>query len=424
LNHPRYATLTGVTEPLTLKQIQQKVVQPGTFLIDYLVGEDQTIVWIIGKNSFIHEKLDLKREYLEKMVTNLRQPFRDVKEGKIKNLANISFDLKLSQQLYQQVFQTIEKYLEKDNHLIIVPDGILHYLPFEALVTNIEKKQFDRNIIFSRYENAHYLVEKYAISYSPSASVLDPELFISDKKQKKEGQLLAFGNPDFSRARETIKFVEDEKEEASSNYFTLVSRSSRGGIFDQLPKSEEEVKAIAEILKPSTLYIGKDAKEENFKEKSGYFSNVHLATHCILEETQPMYSRIVFAQDDDPIEDGFLHTYEVFNLKLNADLVTLGACETGLGKLSRGEGLIGLTRAFMYAGAPSVVVSLWSVDESTAELMTYFYQNLKNRITKVEALRQAKIKLLSSRGKFLTEKQFSFAQPYLWAPFVLIGEQK
>jgi len=424
LNHPRYAPLTGVTEPLTLKQIQQKVIQPGTFLIEYLVGEDHSIVWVIGKNSFVHEKLDLKRKDLEKRVTDLLQPFRDVKEGKIKNLGNVGFDLKLSQQLYEQIFLPIEKHLQKDNHLIIVPDGILHYLPFEALVTEIEKKEFDRNVIFSRYENAHYLVEKYAISYSPSASVLDPKLFDSNKKSKKEGRLIAFGNPDFGRARETIKLVKDEKEEALSNYYALVSRSSRGGIFDQLPKAEEEVRAIAEILIPSQLYVGKDAKEENFKEKSGDFANIHLATHCIVEENQPMYSRIVFAQDDDSIEDGFLHTYEVFNLKLNSDLVTLGACETGLGKLSRGEGLIGLTRAFMYAGAPSVVVSLWSVDESTAELMTYFYQNLKDGMMKAEALRQAKLKMLSSRGKFTTEKEFSFAQPYLWAPFVLVGEWK
>lgn len=120
----------------------------------------------------------------------------------------------------------------------------------------------------------------------------------------------------------------------------------------------------------------------------------------------------------------FLHTDEVFELNLKADLVTLGACETGLGQLSRGEGLIGLTRAFMYAGAPSVVVSLWSEDESTAELMKLFYQNLRDGMTKVEALRQAKMKLIQSNGVFGGGQKFSFAQPYLWAAFVLLGECK
>jgi CHAT domain-containing protein len=138
-----------------------------------------------------------------------------------------------------------------------------------------------------------------------------------------------------------------------------------------------------------------------------------------VDESQPMYSLIAFAQNEDPKEDGFLHTYEVFNLKLNADLVTLSACETGLGKLSRGEGLIGLTRGFIYAGAPSVLVSLWSVDESTAALMKIFYQNLKSGMSKAEALRRAKLKLIDTQ-----ENGFSFAHPFLWAPFVLVGEAK
>jgi CHAT domain-containing protein len=136
-----------------------------------------------------------------------------------------------------------------------------------------------------------------------------------------------------------------------------------------------------------------------------------------------MYSLIAFTQDDDKTEDGFLHTYEVYNLCFNADLVTLSACETGLGKLSRGEGLIGLTRAFMYAGTPSVLVSLWSVDESTAALMKIFYQNLKEGMSKAEALRQAKLKLLHTRVK-TRDGEMSFAHPFLWAPFVLVGEAK
>lgn len=129
-----------------------------------------------------------------------------------------------------------------------------------------------------------------------------------------------------------------------------------------------------------------------------------------------MYSRIVFALDDDPKEDGFLHAYEVLNLSLNANLVTLSACETGLGKLSRGEGLIGLTNAFLYAGASSVLVSLWSVDESTGLIMKYFYQNLKDGMNKTKALQKAKLSLLETH-----KKGMSFAHPFLWAPFVLMG---
>lgn len=419
LNHPRYADLAGVSEPLALSQVQERVIQEGTVVIEYMVGKDHTIVWVIGYNFNEYERIDLKRDDLETMVKKLLQPFKDVKEGKLKNFSDISFDVKFSGRLYDQIFRPIEQYLKEGNQLIIVPDGILHYLPFEALVTKIEKKKQNRNIIFSRYKNAHYLIEKYAISYAPSASVLDPKLLRAKFNKKREDKLIAFGNPDFGKATQLA--FQKEKED-STNFFAMLIRSSRGWIFNELPKAAEEVKAIGEIMKPSLLYLNKEAKEEYFKQQSGKYPFVHLATHCIVEETQPMYSRIVFAQDDDPAEDGFLHTYEVFNLRLNTDLITLSACETGLGKLSRGEGLIGLTRAFMYAGAPSVLVSLWSVSESTADVMKYFYRNLNAGKTKTEALRQAKLKLIKSESKFKDGQRFSFANPFLWAPFVLVGE--
>jgi CHAT domain-containing protein len=148
---------------------------------------------------------------------------------------------------------------------------------------------------------------------------------------------------------------------------------------------------------------------------------IHLATHAIVDENQPLYSRIVFAQDDDPNEDGFLQTYEIFDLDLDADLVTLSACETGLGKLSRSEGFVGITRAFMYAGARSLLVSLWSVDESTALLMNEFYKNLKKGQGKSEALRNAKLHVLNSKTTLPGGVEVSLAHPFYWAPFVLFG---
>jgi len=412
-NHPRYAELVGAKEPLSLRHIQQRVLDASTALVEYFVGEGKTFIWIVGKNSLQHETVAITREELKKMVSELLQPLLQAQEQK--NLADIGFDLKLSQQLYEKLFQPVEKYLPKGSSVIIVPDDILFHLPFEALVTSVEKKRPDMKIIFSRYENAHFLVEKYSFSYSPSASVIDPMLQQPGKRDKMRGQLLAFGNPDFGKL--TAKDVEEKEKSGILDLFALLFRSSKGRLFASLPKSEEEVKAISDFMKPSSVFTREKALEEKFKEEAGHFSLVHLSTHAVAEEKQPMYSRIIFAQDDDPNEDGFLHTYEVFNLKLNADLVTLSACETGLGKLSRGEGLIGLTRGFIYAGASSVLVSLWSVDESTAALMKIFYQNLKAGMSKAEALRQAKLKLIRTR-----ENGISFAHPFLWAPFVLVGE--
>jgi CHAT domain-containing protein len=140
---------------------------------------------------------------------------------------------------------------------------------------------------------------------------------------------------------------------------------------------------------------------------------VHFSTHGYLNEARPKFSGLVLSLPRSELqEDGLLSAYEIFNLKLNADLVVLSACETGLGKEVKGEGLMSLTRAFMYAGTPSVVVSLWNVnDQSAADLMIRFYRNLQTGMTKGEALRQAQLETIRDNGF-----------PFFWAPFVLIGK--
>jgi len=399
---------------LNTKQIQDKILSPDTYLIEYLVGDEYTFVWIVGKNSLKYEKLALTHDSLHTMIDSLRQPFRDVKTGRIRDLALVTFDLKLSHNLYEQIFQPIEKYVPEGSHIIIVPDDVLYYLPFEALVTEIEDKRTDTRTVHARFENAQYLIEKYSISYSPSASILDPELAKSKAKRGYEGKLLAFGNPDFGKyTGEGTIALSDTVSEITQLHLSSALR----GPLTPLNQSEREVDKVAKIFKPALVYKRKEAKEEHLKKKSVSFPYIHISTHGFIEEKQPLYSSIIMAQDEDPSEDGFLQTYEIFNLDLDADLVTLSACETGLGQLSRGEGLIGLTRAFLYAGASSLLVSLWSVDESTSMMMEYFYKNIKKGHTKAEALRQAKLKMFKTR-----KNGISFSHPFLWAPFVLIGD--
>ena len=145
------------------------------------------------------------------------------------------------------------------------------------------------------------------------------------------------------------------------------------------------------------------------------FNYVHFATHGFIDETKPDLSSLVLTKDNNSCEDGMLQATEIYNLKLNADLVVLSACQSGLGKLVRGEGMVGLTRAFMYAGTPAVLVSLWSVsDVSTATLMGDFYRNLvKQKLSKTDALRKAQLTMLGNE---------KFAHPFYWAPFVIIGD--
>jgi CHAT domain-containing protein len=188
---------------------------------------------------------------------------------------------------------------------------------------------------------------------------------------------------------------------------------------NELPGTESEVNEIAKLFGTqnytSGLFLKEQADEKLIKsEKVKNYNYIHLATHGVVDESNPALSRI-FLQSDIGSEDGNLFTGEIYNLNLDADLVTLSACQTGLGKISKGEGVIGLSRALVYAGARSIIVSFWSVaDESTSELMKDFYRKmLENRSADFStSLRNAKLELV---------KNESYAAPYYWAPFILIG---
>ena len=167
--------------------------------------------------------------------------------------------------------------------------------------------------------------------------------------------------------------------------------------------------------KSRKCFLKTNASEKNFKDQSTVnYRFVHLATHGFVNEEKPGFSGLLLSPDETSSEDGILYLAEVYNLQLNAELMTLSACETGLGKIARGEGLIGLTRGFLYAGAQNLLVSLWKVnDASTSRLMIDFYEDLLNGNSKSAALQTAKLNLINSDAKY--------ADPYYWAPFVLIG---
>ena len=196
-----------------------------------------------------------------------------------------------------------------------------------------------------------------------------------------------------------------------------------------MPYSAEEVQKIAGIygitLPSDTVNLRENATEKHLRKMDlTRYRILHFATHAIVGDevrwiTQPALVLSLAGTDDT--YDGFLQMNEIFNLRLDADLVVLSACETGKGKLRRGEGIIGLTRAFMYAGTPSVVASLWKVnDQSTSLFMEFFYQNLKDGQSKADALQQAKKQLMQAQIEIAGQKR-SLAAPYFWAPFILIG---
>jgi CHAT domain-containing protein len=199
-----------------------------------------------------------------------------------------------------------------------------------------------------------------------------------------------------------------------------VEESSSPLELPQLSESRKEALQIASLFgqQKSALLLSDKAREEAVKNSPDLSTarRIHFATHGLISERQPQLSGLVLTLDNDPAEDGLLQMREIFNLKLNAELVVLSACETGLGKEMKGEGVIGLTRAFQYAGASNVVVSLWRVaDRSTADLMIDFYRHMQSGLDKAQALRRAKLQMIESSP---------FSHPYYWAAFVMNGEAR
>jgi CHAT domain-containing protein len=292
---------------------------------------------------------------------------------------------KPGQQLYRDLIQPAARDLAGKTRLVLVADGPLHILPFQALVDARGK----------------HLVEQLALSYAPSVSALVAMEELGDRRRAEPREpgaipILAFGRPKMD-----------------------------AGLSD-LPATEAEVRAISRLFGPgAVLATGADASEERFKSTASRARSLHLATHGLVNERAPMYSALALAHG--PSEDGRLEARELLDLDLRADLVVLSACETALGKIVGGEGVRGLTWALFVAGAPSTVVSHWQVeDETTGVLMAAFYRRMlppgakpgpgkppAAALSKAQALRSAQLGVMRD-GKH--------AHPYFWAPFILVGD--
>lgn len=260
--------------------------------------------------------------------------------------------------LYDRLWKPLEGMLTGRN-VVVVAHGALHYLPFGAL----------------QRSDGSFLIDQHGLRFLPSASVLK---FLRPAIQPKQAQMLILGNPDLGDPTLDLKFA------------------------------ETEARAVAQMVAGSRVLVRKEASETNFKKASGIFSRIHFAMHGKFQADNPLASGLYLAKDAE--NDGVLTVSELYSMSLEADLVTLSACETGLGKVANGDDVVGLTRGFLYAGSRSIVASLWSVDDNaTAELMKAFYRNLP-RMNKQEALRQAQ---MAARK--------TFPHPFFWAAFQLTG---
>jgi len=384
--HPRYAEVRYPT-PLQLKQVE-RLLDERTTLLEYFVGQESSFVFVVTHDGLSVHRLPAAA-VLEKKVRDLRTT---LERPGILMLGRFRL---ASGDLYDVLLKPAAARLAGRPSLLISPDGPLSVVPFEALLTDPARG--------TSYKDLSYLLRDHAISYVPSASVLEslrePRLS-PPSTAPTPMELVAFGDPIYSATR-------------------VASAPVRGGVSPvvapELPGSGREVKAIADLYpKPEVeLYMRERATEENVKANPLIQTarRIHFATHGFVDEARPQLSGLMLTRGPGSGEDGLLQVYEIFNLRLNADLVVLSACETGLGEQVTGEGMIGLTRGFLYAGARSLLVSLWPVsDRSTPELMTGVYRYLRAG-TKAEALQRAKLERISAGD-----------EPYRWAPFILAGD--
>jgi CHAT domain-containing protein len=306
-----------------------------------------------------------------------------------------------------------------DRRLLVVAEGALNYVPFEALVTRPGGAD---------YSSLSYLVGEREIVYAPSASVVAALRQARAAAAAARG-LLVVADPVFdaadprTRGRQLKPSPAGAQRAAMQSAIADVSRLKAPQLrLVRLDGTRSEGERIAELARAggdaADVWLDFDASEANLRRRDlSRYRVLHVATHGLLDSERPQFSGLALTLVGDPESDGFLRTDEVFNLRLGAQLVMLSACETALGKEKRGEGVIGLTRAFMYAGAPTVGVSLWSVaDRSTAELMPDFYKRFfATRGGAPAAMRGAQQQMIAGKR---------YSAPFYWAPFVLVGDWK
>lgn len=396
---PRYADLRE-TRALTAAEIQ-KLLDEETVLLEYKLGAERSFLWFVTANSTEIFVLPPRRE-----IEATAKQFYDALVGREKtDDAKIKeSSQKLSAVLLAPVADKIGA-----KRLAIVSDGILQFIPFAALT------------IVERDAKPRFLIEKNEIAALPSATVLTEIRRNQTENNRSQKTLTIYADAVFEPTDTRLPAETAKNSKPPENALVRKTRTDEiAGSFPRLLSSRVEARALSALLPKDQvdLNIDFEANRENVRTKNlRDFKIVHFATHGVLDTARPEFSGLVlslFDQTGKP-QDGFLRLNQIYNLELNSDLVVLSACQTALGKNVRGEGLIGLTRGFMYAGARRVVATLWKVDDAaTAEFMKRFYRNLLQKNMKPSAA------LFAAQNEM---KQIPrFRAPYFWAGFVLQGD--
>jgi CHAT domain-containing protein len=380
---PAYYELKYNSSVANIQQIQQELLHDGSNLLEYMVTENSIYALIVSRENNHIVKLDRAG-----IAGSIEQYNHAITSNDISEIENISY------QLYTLLFAPVEQYF-KGTELYIVPDNELFNLNFETL-----RKTANGGV-------DAYLINDYTISYLLSATTA-----------------LQFARLDKRKASGVLAVAPGFSDELKQDYTS--KKTSATNFDDNFMTRIQQPFAVRTAQNIATLFHGEaftaqSATEENFRLKASDYGVIHFGTHTEINNASPLMSRLILsasANDSTDENDGYLHAYEIYNLQLRAELAVLTACETGSGKQSNSEGILSLAHSFAYAGCPSVVMSVWQIDEKTsARIVEDFYQNLSEGMPKNEALRQAKL-------KYLKENPGELSAPYYWAGMVLLGDVK
>jgi CHAT domain-containing protein/Flp pilus assembly protein TadD len=394
--YPQYAAIKYDNNALSSILDIQTLLDNKTALIEYVISDSVLHIFKVTKNDLIWIKQPLIDSSLKANIISYHAVLSDYKALPNKKENIWERYTNLAYWFYLNILEPVLKDAKGIENLIIVTDGELGHLPFETFLVKKAPAK-------GRYKDLHYLLKDYNISYNYSATLWKENK--ESKKSKNNGQLLAMAAN-----------YESKGDSALLGELRLSTERGLRDILSPLPAARAEVEALQKAYK-GYFAFDNSASEKMIKKLAPEYAIIHLAMHGLLDEKRPMLSSLAFTEDGDSVESNFLEAHEISKMELNADLVVLSACETGYGKFETGNGIASLARAFMYAGAPALVVSLWQVnDESTGKLMQLFYENLAKGLPKDEALRKAKLKYIAEA------KNPMAAHPAFWSPFILIGD--
>lgn len=401
--YPEYYRLKQDLNTLNITDIQQKLLHSDQTLISYFVGDSSIYAFVIKKESV--KIFDIKKDFpLETWTKQLREGIYGYHTAAVKteklfetqanNFAEAAF------QLHNKLITPLSKRSPLDSNLltkevIIVPNGILGYIPFETLLATMPNEA-------TKFKTHNYFGKNHIVSYNYSAS-LWRDMRFKKHKTKPHRPFMGFA-PYFNGDTSLLSslFPHD-----------IALRKA----LDSLKYSGEEIYKAQKLLQGDAI-LNKIATKKAFMDTAEHYRILHLATHGKANDKVGDYCFLAFAEQKDSLDNELLYVRDIYNLSLNADMVVLSACETGIGELKRGEGIISLARAFAYAGAKSIVTTLWSVnDKSTMQIMESFYRHLKKGLPKDKALWQAK-------QDYLAGAKGETAHPFFWSAFIPIGDMK